>query len=102
MGYCPVPKTPLTRPWLHLSVAVKNSCVCVCVVAGMLHSLVGFLFDIVCCRYKIGRYSEPPNPPFSEQIDVAQLTHFDDDEINTMAATSGVAFIPDTQDVSSL
>ena len=25
--------------------------------SGMLHGLTGFLFDAICCRYKLGKYS---------------------------------------------
>ncbi|XP_077994203.1 endoplasmic reticulum-Golgi intermediate compartment protein 2-like [Glandiceps talaboti] len=29
--------------------------------SGVLHSVIGFLFDVICCRYKMGKYKEKEN-----------------------------------------
>ncbi|AWP08627.1 putative endoplasmic reticulum-Golgi intermediate compartment protein 2-like isoform 2 [Scophthalmus maximus] len=34
---------------------------------GMVHSMVGFLVDVVCCRFKMGIYKPPKEAPLIEQ-----------------------------------
>ncbi|XP_014676767.1 PREDICTED: endoplasmic reticulum-Golgi intermediate compartment protein 2-like, partial [Priapulus caudatus] len=68
-------------------------------VSGMLHAFVGFLLDIVCCRYRLGRYREQPDALLSEHVPISQLGNYDDDEINAMSEVppGGVTFLPQAQ-----
>lgn len=51
-------KTPSNKKKTNIFASVSgvfhpNDCFC----AGMIHSLVGFLFDVICCKFQMGAYS---------------------------------------------
>lgn len=61
--------------------------------SGMLHSLVGFIYDVICCRYKLGSYRESSVPAVAETIPLHHLGSFADDELDTSSHISIPSFI---------
>ncbi|XP_064634908.1 endoplasmic reticulum-Golgi intermediate compartment protein 2-like isoform X2 [Lineus longissimus] len=41
--------------------------------SGMIHSLIGCLIDVVCCRYKFGKYKSPSDAPQSPSEPITTL-----------------------------